>query len=322
MSNFKISVVIPNWNGRKYLEKCLSSLIKQDFKDFEILLVDNGSMDGSVEYVEDNFKQVKCIKLQENQGFAKAVNIGIKASSADLIFLLNNDTQCPQDLLSNLYKEAKTEKDYLFFACKMINYYNREEIDSAGDRFAITLFHTQVFRIGAGEPVNKYNKKQEVFSACAGAALYRKEFFEKIGYFDEDFFAFQEDIDISFRAQLQGYRCLFLPSAKVYHLRGGTTANKSYWHIYYGHRNHIWLLVKNLPTTFFIRYFRQTILFWGFLLFLYNIVSIFVRNKKMIAKSKGLRHGFLKSFIFYKKRKEIQVKKKVVNKYINNLIRK
>jgi GT2 family glycosyltransferase len=195
--------------------------------------------------------------------------------------------------------------------------------DSAGDRFAITPFHTQVFRIGAGENVNKYNKKQEVFSACAGAALYKKEFFDKVGHFDEDFFAFQEDIDISFRAQLQGYKCLFLPKAVVYHMRGGTAKSKSYWHVYYGYRNHIWLLVKNLPTVFFIRYFRQTIFFIFVKLFFDMLFWLFSFNSKNYKPKVMSRiHSFVYLGKIIIKRKPIQSSRNIDLSALIKLIKK
>jgi len=304
----KISVVIPNWNGKKYLNKCLSSINNQTLDSYEIIVVDNGSEDGSCKYIRDNFSEVKLIKLSKNEGFAKAVNIGIKVSDSDLVFLLNNDTELPVNLLEILYNEACKEKKYLFFACKMINYYKKNEIDSAGDRFVITNFHTQVFRIGANQNKTEFNKKQEVFSACGGAALYRKEFFNKVGYFDEDFFAFQEDIDISFRAQLMNYKCLFLPKAIVYHMRGGTVSGKSYWHTYYGSRNHVWLLVKNLPKKLFLKYFLQTFVY-TFCKFFIDVFK-FILYRDLIRKSAilGKVEAFKKIKIFLRKRKIIQSK--------------
>jgi GT2 family glycosyltransferase len=319
--SYKISVVIPNWNGKKYLKTCLSSLENQTLDSYEVIIVDNGSEDDSVSYINNNFSFVKVIELKKNEGFARAVNIGIKASKSELIFLLNNDTELPSNLLETLYNEARTEKSYLFFACKMVNYYNREEIDSAGDRFAITSFHTQVFRIGAGEHINNYDRKLEVFSACAGAALYRKEFFDKVGYFDEDFFAFQEDIDISFRAQLQGYKCLFLPKAIVYHMRGGTAKNKSYWHIYYGYRNHIWLLVKNLPSYLFIKYFLQIVLYILVKFILDYFKMIIINKKKYKPKIKGRLDSLKLLNKMTNKRKEILNNKKINNEELNNLIK-
>jgi hypothetical protein len=118
--NNKISVVIPNWNGKKYLETCLSSLKNQSLDSYEVIIVDNGSEDVSVSYINNNFSFVRVIELEKNEGFARAVNIGIKASKGELIFLLNNDTELPSNLLQTLYNEANSEKNYLFFACKIV----------------------------------------------------------------------------------------------------------------------------------------------------------------------------------------------------------
>jgi GT2 family glycosyltransferase len=319
--NNKISVVIPNWNGKKYLETCLNSLKSQTLDNYEVIIVDNGSEDDSVSYIKNNFSFVKVIGLEKNEGFARAVNIGIKASKSELIFLLNNDTELPSNLLETLYNEANTEKNYLFFACKMVNYHQRDRIDSAGDRFAISVSHVQVLPIGYNESLDKYSIKKEVFSACGGAALYRREFFEKVGYFDEDFFAYQEDIDLSFRAQLQGYKCLFLPRAKIYHVRGGTTKRKSYWHSYYGHRNQVWLLIKNLPNYFFIRYFLQTVIYILVKFILDYFKMIIINKNEYKPKVKGRLDSFRLLNKMINKRKVILKNKKISNVELNNLIK-
>jgi len=221
----EISIVIPNWNGKKYLKTCFDSLRKQIFKKFEIILVDNASEDDSIEFIEKNYPEIKIIALNENTGFAKAVNIGIQEARGNYISLFNNDTEAHPKWLKNLYLASQKHPKYYFFACKILCFDKRDTIDSAGDGIHIT---GSAFRIGHYQKdSSKFNQKQEVFGPCGAANLYKKELFDKIGYFDNDFFAFYEDVDLNFRAQLADFKCLYIPSAIIYHIGHGSAGEKS-----------------------------------------------------------------------------------------------
>lgn len=248
----KASVIIPNWNGCKLLQVCLDSLFKQELSgDFEVIVVDNGSVDGSVEFIEKNFPKVNVIKNSENSGFAKGINKGILASKGEYIALLNNDTEADRFWLANLCRVMDSKKDVGFCASRMMKFYEREIIDSAGDRINIV---GQGDAIAAGEKLTeKFMISSYVFSSCAGAAIYRRELFTKVGLFDEEFFSYFEDLDLAFRAQMQGFKCLYVPEAVVYHIHGATSNKNLHLREYLQFRNTWQIVLKDFPLQFFFR---------------------------------------------------------------------
>ena len=237
-----ISVVILNFNGKQYLDKCLCALDNQTFRDFEVIVVDNGSTDGSAEYMMTNFPWVKVVRNEENLGFAGGTNVGIRRSTGEYIFTLNNDTWIEKELLEHL-AEPMSEKDVGMCASKML--FPDGRINSAG--ICISRSGAAWDR-GMFEPdMGQYNRREEIFGPCAGSALYRKEMLDEIGLFDEDFFLFMEDVDLAFRGRLAGWKCIYVPEAKVYHLHGGTAGFGSNLAVYYGNRNVIWYVMKDYP---------------------------------------------------------------------------
>ncbi|HKZ27184.1 MAG TPA: glycosyltransferase family 2 protein [Rubrobacteraceae bacterium] len=240
-----VTVVIPNWNGERLLSTCLGSLHKQSFRDFETIVVDNGSTDGSVALVNRNFPKVRVLTLGENRGFSAAVNAGIKASRAEYVALLNNDTETDPEWLGALVRAAETHPEAGLFATKLVDFYDRRLLDGAGDALRRSGLP---YRLGHGEPDRgQYDRPGFVLSACAAAALYRQSMLDDVGLFDEDFFAYCEDGDLSMRAQLAGYRCLYVPEAIVYHMGSASTGKRSPFATRLGTRNGLCLLVKNLP---------------------------------------------------------------------------
>ena len=241
-----VSVVIPNYNGEKYIKKCLDSLLNQSLEPDEIIIVDNKSTDGSLELINSEFRDnVYIISLEKNTGFSVAVNEGIRASNSEFVALLNNDTELDKDWLKELY--AVIQKDSSIFSCcsKMIRYDNRNIIDDAGDEYSILGWS---FKRGDGRTIDKYNKTEEVFSSCAGAAIYRKSIINKIGYFDEKFFAYLEDMDISYRARSFGYKNYYAHKAKVYHIGSATSGSRhNSFKVRLAARNNIFLIYKNMP---------------------------------------------------------------------------
>lgn len=242
----RATVVIPNWNGEGFLDACLSSLRHQSFRDFETVLVDNGSVDGSLKLVEGRFPEVRVIPLGENRGFSAAVNAGIRASGSELIVLLNNDTEQDPNWLATLVRAADEHPEAGSFASKLVDFHDRRVLDGAGDALRLSGLP---YRLGHGErDRGQYDEPAYVFGPCAAAALYRRSMLDEIGLFDEDFFAYCEDGDLSFRAQLAGYRSLYVPQAVVYHVGSASTGGKrSATATYLGTRNSLSLLVKNLP---------------------------------------------------------------------------
>lgn len=246
-----VSVVIPNYNGEKYIKKCLDSLMVQSLKPDEIIVVDNNSTDGSLELLNNDFRDKICIiALEKNTGFSVAVNKGIKASKGEFVVLLNNDTELDKDWLKELH--SVIQKDNKIFSCcsKMIRYDNRNIIDDAGDEYSILGWS---FKRGDGKSIKYYQDTEEVFSSCAGAAIYRKTILDEIGYFDEKFFAYLEDIDISYRARSFGYKNYYAHKAKVYHIGSATSGSRhNLFKVRLAARNNIFLIYKNMPIIQFI----------------------------------------------------------------------
>ena len=246
----KVSIVIPNYNGKHFMQACMKSLEKQSFQEFEVLVVDNASSDGSVSYIKENYPNVRLIEMETNTGFSGAVNAGIRAAKAPYIFLLNNDTECDVDCVKHLYHMIQRSKKIFSVASQMIQYHNRELIDSTGDMYTVVGW---AFNRGNGKQCSMYQKEDRVFTACAGAAIYQKAVFEEIGYFDEDFFAYREDIDIGYRARIHGYDNVYCPKAKVYHIGSGTSGSKhNAFKVRLGVRNNIYVNYKNMPIPFLI----------------------------------------------------------------------
>ena len=248
----EVSVVIPNWNGEKFVGKCLESLKNQTFKDFETVFVDNHSADASVARARETLPQARIIPLSDNFGFAGGVNQGIRAAQGEMIALLNNDTEADPRWLEELCSTLKANPGFGFATSKIILMKDKKTIDSCGDGYSwygipYPLGRDQIDR-------GQFDSNGKVFSACGGAAIYKKEVFEKVGLFDEDFFAYYEDTDLSFRAQLAGYRCLFVPRAVVYHEGGKTSGrDKPRFAYYHPYKNRALLVIKNIPAGLFLK---------------------------------------------------------------------
>lgn len=246
----KISVIIPNYNGEKIIDGCIQSLLQQEYKDFNIIVVDNNSTDESVKIIEERYPSITLIKNNENLGFAAAVNIGIKASKSEFVALLNNDTEVDTKWLGNLYSVVSKDDKIFSASSKMIRFYERDIIDDAGDQYNLLGW---AYKRGDGASVDKFNKNKVVFSTCAGAGLYRRKVFEEIGYFDENFFAYLEDIDVSFRGNIHGYKNVYVNDAIVYHMVSATSGSRhNEFKVKLASRNSIYLIRKNMPLIFTI----------------------------------------------------------------------
>ena len=238
-----VTVVIPNYNGLKFMEPCMAALEKQTCKDFEILVVDNGSSDGSVEWLKSH--QYPTIFLEENTGFSGAVNVGIKASKTPFVLLLNNDTEVEPDFIGEMIKAIRRSDKIFAVSSKMVQMYHKELMDDAGDMYSVLGW---AYQRGVGRSSKGYNREREVFSACAGAAIYRREVFEQIGYFDEMHFAYLEDIDVCYRAKIFGWHNRYCPTAVVYHVGSGTSGSKyNAFKVRLAARNNVYLNYKNMP---------------------------------------------------------------------------
>lgn len=241
----QVTVVIPNLNGMKYLKGCLDSLRAQTMQDFSVILIDNGSEDGSADFVESNYPEAVVRRFEKNRGFCAAVNEGIRMARTPYVILLNNDTVCEPSFVEALFRAIDGMPRCFSCASKMLQMDAPDRIDNAGDFYCAFGW---AFARGKGRPAVRYREKCEIFSACAGAAIYRRAVFDEIGLFDEVHFAYLEDVDVSYRARIAGYRNYYVPEAVIRHV-GSATSGSVYneFKTRYSSRNSIYLVYKNMP---------------------------------------------------------------------------
>ena len=299
----EITVVIPNYNGMKYLPECMASLCRGQTQapEYEVLIIDNGSADGSVEYLqrwcteaetpqgekEQTDCEVRMIALPENTGFCHAVNLGIQEAQTPYVILLNNDTKAEPGFIGRLYDAIEAEKKVFSVSARMLMWDKPELLDDAGDRYCALGW---AYSRGKGKPADKYDRPVRVFSACGGAAIYRRSIFEEIGYLDEEHFAYLEDLDIGYRAAIYGYENRYEPSAGVLHYGSASTGSR------YNPRktelasaNSIYVIAKNMPLL-------QWILNLPFFLLGFGIKFLFFCKKGMgKLYLKGLLQGLKRS---------------------------
>jgi GT2 family glycosyltransferase len=308
-----VSIIIVNWNGINFIGKCLDGLKAQTRRDFSIIMVDNASQDGSLEFVQENYPEVKILAQSENTGFSAANNIALKSVRTEYVALLNNDAVPHPDWLKNLVDALEKDPETGFCASKMLFYDNPEFIDRAGDIY--TTAATALLR-GRGESSKKFSSQEYVFGACAGAALYRTKMLDEIGLFDEDFFLVYEDVDLSFRAQLRGYRCLYVPEAIVYHHAGSSIGDDSPVSVYYSHRNLEWVYIQNMPG----RLIAKSIL--PHLIYVLAAFVFFVLKGRGLDFIKAKWHALKGLRRALTKRRHIQTTKTVTNLYVWSMFEK
>jgi len=239
----EIAVVVVNWNGAHLLRTCLGSLRRQTFADFETILVDNGSTDGSLALVAEEFPEVRVLRLAENLGLAGGTNAGIAVTDAPIIATLNNDTEADPRWLAELHSALMTHPEAGSAASKLLLFDRRDVIHSAGDFYGLDGIpgNRGVWQHDNGN----YARPELIFGACAGAAAYRRQMLEDVGLFEDNFFMYCEDVDLAFRSQLLGYRCVYVPTAVVYHMLsatgGGPIAS------YYCGRNFLRVIARDMP---------------------------------------------------------------------------
>ena len=255
----KTVVIIVNFNGKEFLDRCLESLQCQVFHNFKTVVVDNFSRDGSVEGIEERFSGVEIIRLEKNIGFAAANNYAIKrAEGFQWVALLNPDAIAEPDWLSNLHMAAEKNSQYNFFGSHLKKQGSLNQLDGTGDVYHLCGL---AWRRDHGMPEKQISRLvEEIFSPCAAAAMYRRDIVLDVDGFDERFFCYFEDIDLSFRLRLLGHRCLYVPNAKVEHFGSAIAGRRSDFAVYHGHRNMVWAYVKNMPSRLFWRGLPQHIL--------------------------------------------------------------
>ena len=246
-----ISIIIVSWNSAKHLPRCLDCLSLQTLQDFEVILVDNGSLDGGTNGLEGQYTQLalRVERLSSNAGFAIANNRGARIACGKWLALLNADAFPEPNWLENLLNAAQRHPEFSFFTSRQIQANQPELLDGAGDEYHISGLAWRRFY---NYPSEKYGfKEEEVFGACGAAAVYLRDDFLGMGGFDETYFSYFEDVDLSFRLRLLGKRCLYVPQAAVHHVGSASSGKISDFVIYHGHRNLVWTYFKNMPGALF-----------------------------------------------------------------------
>lgn len=308
-----ISIVVPNWNGRHFLKTCLDSLLCQTYPDIEIIVVDNGSSDDSPAFISDQYPQVRLLELEQNRGFTGACNLGMEAARGEYIALLNNDTEVDAQWAQEIVDAFRRYPEAGMVASKMLLFDKRDHFHTAGDFFCINgrAGNRGAWQLDEGQ----FDREEFVFGACGGAAAYRRSMLDHIGLLDDDFFFLLEDMDLSWRAQLAGYRVSYQPAAVVYHhlsaTGGGVTAS------FHDGRNSIWLLVKNMPGGLLRRYawpiFTRQVSLAAEALRAWRGAEARARLRGMLAGLTGIGSAL-------KKRREIQATKIVSDTYLDEIL--
>lgn len=313
---FAISVIIPTYNGRHLLEICLPSLAQQNQKDFEVIVVDNGSNDGTPEFLAKNYPQVQVLVYADKLGFARAVNAGVRVARGDYIALLNNDTEVDPNWLTALKNRLDDKRKLGICASKLVNYHQRNLLDGAGDGYDR---RGDAFRLGWGLPdSSQANTSYKIFGACAGAAMYRKSMLDEIGLLDEDFMMYYEDVDLNFRAQLYGYECEFVPEALVYHIGSASSGSvQTPGTTFLIARNSLYVIMKNYPLLLLLKNLGQIIQSRV------QFARHYYRQSHEMGKAytDGLLSALKSTCLMFKKRLSIQKNRVVSLAYIEELFR-
>lgn len=314
-----ISVVIVNWNGAGFLDKCLGSIYSQGFSGLEVVFVDNGSTDGSVNFVRRNYPSAVIIENTANYGFARANNQGIERSTGEYVLTLNNDTALENGFFDALARSAAASGEETgMWAPKILSMDSPGVIDSVGG----LLVYRDGLAKGRGRleaDGGQYDNINEIFVPSACAALYRKKMLDEVGGFDEAFFAYCEDTDLGLRARLAGWKAVSVPGAVVYHCYSGTGGRYTPFKAYLVERNRIWVAFKNLPFTMlaasvFYTKWRYFVQFYGVLTGKGaggRFVEGFSKSKLFIILMKAYMHGFAALPAVLAKRRAIRKKRRI-----------
>lgn len=265
----EVSIIIPTWNSATVIRTCLGHLTQQTFQDFEVVIVDNASSDGSVKDLKEKWSTliIQIENLEVNKGFAVANNIGAHLARGPWLALLNADAFPAPDWLEKLLHAAEKNSDFSSFSSRQIQAKAKDLLDGAGDAYHITGL---AWRRYYNKSVHEYGLDfKDVFSACPAAALYSRDSFLQAGGFDEDYFSYFEDVDLGFRLRLNGKKCLYVPDAVVHHMGSASTGKRSDFSVYHGYRNMIWTFIKNMPSPLiwiFLPLHLSAILFFAFYL--------------------------------------------------------
>jgi GT2 family glycosyltransferase len=309
----RVSVVIPHWNGKRFLETCLTALRNQQYHDVEVIVADNASTDGSQAYIREHFPEVIIEQLPQNRGFTGACNAGMQVASGEFIALLNNDTEVAPDWLQEVVSGFMRYPEAGAVASKMLLFHQRDHIHTAGDFYRVD-----------GRPVNRgvwqqdtgqYDREEYVFSACGGSSIYRRQMLEDVGLLDDRFFYSVEDVDLGWRSQLMGYQCVYIPTAVVYHELAASGAGVTAG--FYSMRNIIYTMMKNYPGPLLRQHWRDILRYqWAET----KVLLRHLYNRTDRAKLRGKLVGMLTMWKFLKTRRQLQAQRRVTVDYLGQIL--
>ena len=248
-----VAVIIVNYNSGDMLLRCLHDLELQTWRSFKVIVIDNASSDDSLLRAEREYPWIEAVRMERNIGFASGNNIGAAlAPECKWIACLNPDAYAHPDWLANLMQAAQAHPEFALFGSKLILANHPDRLDGTGDIYHVSgaAWRRDHRRKLAGG----HHAAEEIFAPCAAAALYRRDVFDEVGGFDDDYFCYFEDVDLAFRMRLRGHRCYYVPAAIVHHVSSGIAGFQSSFTVYHGHRNLVWTFVKNMPLPLFLAY--------------------------------------------------------------------
>jgi len=306
-----VSIIVVNWNRAKFLKDCLCALSRQSYSNYEIIFVDNGSSDDSVSLVKQHFHAVKVVELAENRGFTGGNSAGLKVATGEFIALVNNDARTEPDWLERLVQPMLADPSVGICASKLV-IDGRDEIDSAGNGLTTAGVG---FNRGLSMDSRHFTKAEWVFGACGAAALYRRGMLDEIGFFDDEFFLYDEDTDLSFRAQLAGWKCRYVPDAVTHHQGNATLGRLSDLHVYYHTRNLEFVWLKNMPAALMIRFLHHKLIqeIAGF-------CYVCLRHGRWMPFLRAKRDAVRMLPSMLTKRRDVQRHRKVSNEYVKQIL--
>ena len=307
----KVSIIVVNWNGERFLKDCLGALSGQSYANYEIILVDNGSSDDSVRFARKNFPEVKLVVLRENTGFTGGNTAGLNVAVGSFVGLVNNDARPEKTWLENLIQPMLLDRTIGLCTSKLI-FEDLRTLNSAGDGLTTAGVG---FNRGLGQEVARFAATEPVFGACGAAGLYRRRMLDEIGFLDEDFFLYDEDTDLNFRAQLAGWKCIYVPNAIAYHVANATSRRLSDLHVYYHTRNLEFVWIKNMPFAIMLRFAHHKIIQE-----LGALCYLCLRHGKWGAYFRAKRDALKMLPIMLKKRARIQARRRVPNRYVRSVL--
>jgi GT2 family glycosyltransferase len=307
----KVSIIVVNWNGERFLKDCLGALLGQSYSNCEIILVDNGSSDNSVRFAREKFPEVKVVELKENEGFTGGNAAGLEIAQGAFIALVNTDARADETWLQNLIEPMVGDGTVGICASKLI-FTDSLTLNSAGDGLTTAGVG---FNRGLGGNAADFKTPEFVFGACGAAVLYRRRMLDEIGFLDDDFFLYDEDTDLNFRAQLAGWKCAYVPTAIAYHVANATARRLSNLHVYYHTRNLEFVWIKNMPLGIMLRFAHHKIIQE-----VGSFCYLCLRHGKWAAFFKAKR-DFLRALpVMLKKRQKILAAKRVPNRHVRSIL--